>query len=274
MRALYLLPGGRRWRSGSSTWNVVPAPGSLSNRDRAAVGLDDRLRDRRARGPCPGWRCSSRSLSGRSAGTAAPARRPGSRSPVSRHLEDDASPPCACARTSTRPPGRRELDGVRDEVVERAARAARGRRRRRGALDVGVERERRLPSARRAGGSLDGLRRELRRGRPRSRSSASRPASTWATNSRSPTRPSSRLRVAVDDLEEARAARRVSSPSSLVEQQLEVADDRGQRRAQLVRDRARRTRPSGGRPARSAVVSRSTNMRPLGVPVESRTGPT
>ena len=61
----------------------VPSPSRLAKRDRAAVLLDERARDREPEARCPGSHAASPSTRGRSARRPAPARRPARRCPVS-----------------------------------------------------------------------------------------------------------------------------------------------------------------------------------------------
>ena len=201
--------GGRRRRAGaltppargSRTVNVAPRPApSLDRVDGAAVQLDELPHDREPEAePAVLRACSTRRPGGsgrrRRAGT--PAR---CRCRCRRRTSSSRSP-ARLSVTATRPPARRELHRVRQQVPDdllqpigiAERRPALGRARRVSMVD--------LPRLGRGTDRLDGRVARAPRGRPARRSRRSLPAMMRETSSRSSTSRACALRVALDRLE-------------------------------------------------------------------------
>ena len=170
--------------SGSSTRKVVPGPYGALDADRSAVCVDDRLRRSRGRGPFPRSPCRSPTACGRSARTAAPDPRRRSRSP------------CPAPRSPRAPRGidsdvdaaavGRELDRVRDEIVEQLPDSRGVADDRLGGLRAMSELDACAPPLRAALPGRTG--RRAARARPRPSRKMSLPASACATSRRSLTR--------------------------------------------------------------------------------------
>ena len=124
-----------------------------------------------------------------------------------------------------------ELHGVGDEVVEDLCAAVAVAEER--ADGLGVEHERRPWPLGLGPGGLDRVGRDRAEVDLRARE-LEPPASAWATNSRSPTRRS--IRRALRSTTSRKRRTSGESGSRAVEHEVDVADDRRQRRAQLVRD--------------------------------------
>ena len=217
-------------RSGS----VVPSPGSLSTAIVASCASTIALTIV-SPSPVPWmWRRSAssarymRSNSRARSSSAIPI-------PVSATSSAIPRPGRAAILTATRPPLGGELDRVRDQVLEHLSEPVRGRRRPpapRSARGRARPRPSRPPGARPRPSP-----RRSRRGRRVPSSISNVPAVIRVSSSRSPTRLSSRR-----ELRSITSTKRRPCVAQVLGldlgEQLGVADDRGQRRAQLVRDQA------------------------------------
>ena len=239
-------PCGRRHRSssaspraigdaGSSTVKVVPTPSvararrpSRRGRRRSACTIERPEPDARDRTRSVAVEVRKKRSNSRSRSSAAMPM------PVSATSIDRATRRGGRQRTVDAAARGRELDRVGDQVVDHLREPVRVAVERRAAGSVSAHSSTPACSARGAAG-LDRVARRPPRGRPARRSRLSVPGLDLGDEQQVADEPQQPPRVALDHVEELPLL--VGDLARLLlEQQLEVADDRRQRRAQLVRD--------------------------------------